>query len=223
MAPGRGKQKGNAFERKIAKVLSTWIFKDDNILWRDSTSGGRKKVYNGDIVPENAHAFPWGTWPFHFELKTGYPDHVPTLINQNKVREWLCKLMDELTETQHIPMLIAQFTNLQPILITSLVLDFYCDVMMVLTYKGYYYHFYVYNFNQLMNADFKSVMPDIVLDHIKKMTEFKMESFKLQFDTPQTPDPIIQDIDVVDKSKRTRKKSKKKEDEYDAIGEVFRE
>jgi len=46
MKAGRGKAKGNAFERDICKQLSLWVThgKRDDVLWRSAISGGRATV-----------------------------------------------------------------------------------------------------------------------------------------------------------------------------------
>ncbi len=48
MSKGRGKQKGNSFEREICVLLSKWWTggKRDDIFWRTSNSGGRATVRN---------------------------------------------------------------------------------------------------------------------------------------------------------------------------------
>lgn len=43
MKPGKGKQKGSAFEREVCKALSLWVSggKRDDVYWRSAMSGGR--------------------------------------------------------------------------------------------------------------------------------------------------------------------------------------
>jgi hypothetical protein len=54
---GGGGPKGSAFERRIAKQLSLWLYGSDDLLWRVGGSGGRaarargSRLYAGDIVP----------------------------------------------------------------------------------------------------------------------------------------------------------------------------
>ena len=164
--PGYSKQKGNKYEIKIARKLSKWMFNDADVLWRDSTSGGRKQIYNGDIVPAKAHSFPWKVWPFLFELKNGYKAHIPTLMNQTKLREWLVKLVQERTEEQYIPVLIAQFHFQIPIMVTPMLLNFACDTCLIQAVDGFYYQFYVYHFNEVTKEPFHHILPQDVKDKL---------------------------------------------------------
>ena len=163
-----GKAKGNNFERKVARQVGLWFFNDQSMLWRDSTSGGRKVVYKGDVIPAKAHEFPWGCWPFLFEAKSGYKEHTPTLMNQNKVREWLVKLISELDQQQSIPMLVAQFHSYQPILLTTTLFDFYSDVSLMVRYNDYYYQFFVYNWNLILKSKFYEICPKDLFEFISK-------------------------------------------------------
>lgn len=163
----KSKAKGNAFEIKLAKLLSTWMFNTPNILWRDSTSGARKVIYNGDIIPAQVENYPWKTWPFIIEAKHGYKEFIPTLMNQDKVRFWLNKLLSERTEKQFIPILIAKFHNSRMTLfITNLLLDSYCDVCLKLksTYDNNWYDFYVYDLDRVISEPFNTVIPQEVLN-----------------------------------------------------------
>jgi hypothetical protein len=45
------KKLGNAFERRVAKDLSLWIYNDPHVLKREPTSGATKDNYCGDIFP----------------------------------------------------------------------------------------------------------------------------------------------------------------------------
>lgn len=157
----RSKAKGNSFEIKTAKMLSNWMFNDDpNILWRDSTSGGRKVIYNGDIIPASVDKFNWRIWPFIIETKHGYKDHIPTFMNFKKVKEWLVKLLSERTETQYIPILIAQFHNCHSILITTMILQVYCDISLkILGLDNNFYDFYIYDFKSVLDSNFEKTIP----------------------------------------------------------------
>ena len=161
-----GKSKGNTFERKMSRVLSDWMFNDTEMLWRDSTSGGRKQIYRGDIVPAKAHDFPWKCWPFLIELKHGYKTFIPTLIQQNKVREWLIKLIDELDDMQCIPLFISQFHRQPPILLTTLHLKYYYSLDLNLYYNDQFYIFHVYHLNDLLKEQFNDIMPDGFMEYV---------------------------------------------------------
>lgn len=201
MQPGRGKAKGNKYEIKVSREMSQWMFNDPNLLWKDSTSGGRKKIYRGDIVPAKAHEFPWNIWPFLFEVKNGYKDHIPTLMNQNKLREWLIKLLKELDTCQYIPILISQFHRQTPIFITTLMLNFYCDVSLIQMYNNTYYTFYVYNYRNLITYDFFETLPEELKTHIQT-------SSRNEFST-------------IPKQKKPHHKKKQSADVSDVLGEIL--
>lgn len=163
----KSKAKGNAFEIKLAKSLSNWMFDNPNILWRDSTSGGRKVIYNGDVIPSQVDEYPWKTWPFLIEAKHGYKDFIPTLMNQDKVRFWLNKLLSERTEKQFIPILIAKFHNSRmTMFITNLLLNSYCDICLkqYFTNDDTWYDFYIYNFDSVISEPFNDIMPQDILE-----------------------------------------------------------
>ncbi len=201
---GYGKKKGNRYEAKVAHQLSSWIFKEPNILWRDSTSGGRKVIYRGDIVPAKVHNFPWKNFPFLFEVKKGYKDSIPTIIKQTKLREWLSKLILELTEEQYIPILIAQYHFQPPILITTLMLNHYCDICLIQNVNERYYQFYIYDFNNLLKQEFNSIMPSEI-------------TFNIQHNIKKEEDYI----DNKGIEKNNRKIINKKENEQIELGNII--
>lgn len=165
----KSKAKGNSFEIKLSKLLSQWMFNNPNVLWRDSTSGGRKIIYNGDIIPAQIDNFSWTTWPFIIEAKHGYKEHIPTLMNQKKLKSWLIKLLSERTESQYIPILIAQFHNNKAILLTPLLLNVYCDICLkILGKDNIYYDFYVYDLKTILNEKFENVMPLEIISNLEK-------------------------------------------------------
>ena len=67
---GKNKRKGSAFERDIAKILSYWIYKENNILRRSPTSGAEKGYGQGADVsifqPDH------GKFKYFVEVKNGY-------------------------------------------------------------------------------------------------------------------------------------------------------
>ena len=163
----KSKAKGNAFEIKLAKLLSIWFFNDPDILWRDSTSGGRKIIYNGDVIPAQVDKYPWKTWPFIIEAKHGYKEFIPTLMNQDKVRYWLNKLLSERTEKQFIPILIAKFHNSRmTMFITTMLLNAYCDICLkqYSTSDDQWYDFYIYDFDNILNEPFNEVLPSEIIE-----------------------------------------------------------
>jgi hypothetical protein len=161
-----GKDKGNQFERHISRELSTWFFNDKGLLWRESTSGARKvDAYSGDVVPSNVEKFSkyWNMWPFIIECKSGYRQHTATLSNQTKVREWLCKLLNERIGNQIIPMLIIRFYSQPTILLTTLQLETWCNLSLALKQGGTINIFYIYLLSDLLKTDFYEIIPNDVL------------------------------------------------------------
>lgn len=208
----RSKAKGNRYEIKVARIISEWIFGDKNILWKDSTSGGRKIIYKGDVVPANAHEFPWSVWPFLFEAKNGYKTHVPTLMNQNKVREWLVKLLEEKDENQFIPILVAQFHCQIPIVVTPLLFDIHCDLCLMQEFEGQHHMFYVYKFKDLITTNFFHVVPKHVLQYIEENNKKYSLEMETNAQLPSNTKPS---------SKNRPKKSGKYDGIEDALGEIL--
>lgn len=71
MKPGRGKAKGNSWERKVATSLSKWFYNDPNCLIRNLNSGAmatirKGNVPGGDIVQVK---FEERNFPFSVECK----------------------------------------------------------------------------------------------------------------------------------------------------------
>lgn len=200
----RSKAKGNRYEIKTAKIISKWIFNDPNILWKDSTSGGRKVIYKGDVVPSKAHEFPWNVWPFLFEVKNGYKTNIPTLMNQNKTKEWMVKLLQERDEHQFLPILIAQFHYHIPIVITPILFDIYCDLSLLQEYNNEYHTFYVYKFKDLITANFFEVTPIYILEYIRNNNK-------------------TYSLHPNDQTKSNKKRSSKKTNNYEGIEDMLGE
>lgn len=121
---GFSKRKGGAYERKVAKELSEWMFDGNpDILKRHPTSGADKCIWSGDIVPLAQLPDSWNKrWPFYIECKTGYEQHFPDLISHKKIEEWFmtaCFQSAESNHGQNIIYLIAQFKHKKPILFTN--------------------------------------------------------------------------------------------------------
>jgi len=161
------KAKGNSYERKIAKILSEWMFGDPTILYKHEDSGARKVVYNGDITPKNLSKYPWDIFPFVIECKNGYKTNIPNLMNQNLLRKWLRKLLVERTEEQRIPLFIAQYHHQIPILMTTITLNHDYLLALALKYNNVTEFFYVYKFNDLLKREFLPVMPEWFKDVVK--------------------------------------------------------
>lgn len=100
---GRGKSKGNSFERRLCKLLSEWIThgERDDIFWRSATSGGRATVRrkqnrstansDGDISAIDPIGMPM-TENVCIEAKVGYPKaSLQDILDREKslYREWI--------------------------------------------------------------------------------------------------------------------------------------
>jgi len=85
--PNKSKQKGNRYENEIAKQLGVWIFNDKDVFQRSLTSGAKKSVYIGDIVPQKQ--LPgWTRFGVCLECKNGYKDSIPTFNNYSIITKW---------------------------------------------------------------------------------------------------------------------------------------
>lgn len=158
------KTKGNRNENKEAKKLSIWFFNDKDTLYRHENSGGRKVVYVGDIIPKKIDNFPWKTWPFVMEMKNGYKNDIPTFCGSRRLLDsWLTKLISEKTEKQWLPILIAQYHHQQPILFTTIMLDFYSILAYPIIINSECHIFYVYNYKLLLKEDFYKIIPKDIL------------------------------------------------------------
>ena len=153
------KSKGNAFERKVAKELSFWIFKDEHLLKRKSDSGMMKQNYCGDIFPEGQLPREWnGVFPFLVECKSGYSQHCPTFWKYGKVEEWFNKSYKEsLLNKQSILFLICQFKNQRALFITNELLDMnkiLFNVAFPARINGDIHYGYTYMYNKVLRMNF---------------------------------------------------------------------
>lgn len=118
MRKGGGAAKGGAFERKLARALSTWWYGDPNYLWRRPGSGHRVNMphrHTGDIVPI-ADRPPPDKWPFHIEAKCYAKKRLRLDFllwpRQNPIRKIWIKAVNE-RRKDLVPLLILK-ANLMP-------------------------------------------------------------------------------------------------------------
>jgi len=190
--PTNQKSKGNKYERETAKRLSKWMFNDNTILYKHEDSGARKVVYMGDITPKHVSKYPWHIFPFVIECKNGYAQNIPTLMNQNHLRKWLKKLLDERSDEQRIPFFIAQYHHQIPILMTNIVLRHHYLVALNVHHDGVNEFFYVYKFNEILKKDFLAVMPDWFPDVIKNNdSQSTTEKNTVNENNESTPEELI--------------------------------
>lgn len=161
------KEKGNALERKMSKILSKWMFDNDTVLFRDSTSGGRKVVYKGDIVPvKQLVEFGWKSFPFLIETKCGYKPHTPTFTNQTQLKLWLTKLNNELDDNQYFPLFIWQIYNSSAIAVVKYELRIQWDICFPLKQNGTTELWYSYLLKELLEYNFFDLLPEILTKEI---------------------------------------------------------
>lgn len=154
-----GKQKGNSYERKVAKELSFWMFEDTDFLKRHATSGMDKSVWCGDVVPVKQLPDTWKRhFPFLIEAKSGYPQHFPTFWKYGKVSEWFKKsYLEGQINNQPVTLLICQFKNQRALLITNYLIDIdklLFNVVIPICINGNVHYGYVYLFNDILKYDF---------------------------------------------------------------------
>jgi hypothetical protein len=158
------KNKGNRYENKESKNLGIWFFNDKDALYRHENSGARKNVYVGDIIPKKIENFPWKIWPFVIEMKNGYKNNIPTFCGNRKTLDsWLIKLLSERTELQWIPILIAQFHQKSPILLTPIIFDYHSVLAYPINFNNECYIFYIYNYSLLLKEDFYKIAPSDII------------------------------------------------------------
>ena len=156
------KQKGNTFERKIAKELSIWMFNNKNILRRHPTSGFEKCIWTGDVVPLAQLPDEWNNkWPIHIECKSGYKNDTPDFWNYKRIITWFDKAKKEsLINNQNIIYLICQFKHRQALLITNKIIENIPYKLVILDNE--YEFLYVYMYNELLNTNFNNIKNTII-------------------------------------------------------------
>jgi hypothetical protein len=119
--PGKGKQKGNAFEIVVAKELGDWFYDNRNALWRQQDSGARATLWGGgdgpwpgDVAPvlPVAMNFPLCVeckdrkqWTFDDVLRKGKHSHL---------LEWYDKAVTDAADYALLPWLVFR-KNYHPI------------------------------------------------------------------------------------------------------------
>jgi hypothetical protein len=121
MRPGGGAHKGGAYERKLARALSTWWYGDPNYLWRRPGSGHRSNMpgrHTGDIVPiADSGSLP-SPWIFHVEAKCFSKKRLKlaTILwpKRNPIRKIWHKALSE-KRADLVPLLILKSNNTDPV------------------------------------------------------------------------------------------------------------
>ena len=120
MRKGGGAAKGGAFERKIARSLSTWWYGEEGYLWRRPGSGFRARQpmrHTGDIVPVADVPLP-DPWPFHIEAKCWAKKRLKLDMllwpTKNPIRRIWVKAVNE-RRKDLVPMLILKANLVDPV------------------------------------------------------------------------------------------------------------
>ena len=158
------KQKGNSFERKVAKDLSIWIFGDKDVLKRHPTSGFDKSIYSGDIIPlKQIH---WDKFPFYIETKHGYKNQIPSFYNWEIINKWIKKAIEEMKnlKDQKILWLICKFQGHKTLFITS----FPFNIEYIIPLKIYplkdvlkksdVFWIYIYEYDKVLSQEFENAL-----------------------------------------------------------------
>lgn len=128
MKKGKGKNKGNAFERDVSLLLAEWWDVPKGTFWRSKISGGSNEP--GDITPRvlEVNDKPLN-WPFVIECKHYKDIKFSQLLTASKLKEggrilsWWQQLTDDQINTLSIRLLIFKGNN-TPIYVAFCILDF---------------------------------------------------------------------------------------------------
>ena len=161
------KQKGNSFERKIAKELSIWMFNNKDILKRHPTSGFDKCIWTGDVVPLAQLPDEWNSkWPIHIECKSGYKDDTPDFWNYKKIINWFNKAREESKiNNQNIIYLICQFKHRSALLITNEMIQEYIPYKLSIL-DDTYNILYVYGYNDIISSNFNNIFNNQIKNYL---------------------------------------------------------
>lgn len=122
------KNKGNSFERLIAKKLSLWwsFGKNDFVIWRTHSSGAMGSLFNkknikhsqaiGDLMSiEKCDLLDYFVFELKFYKEFSFLDMLLSLKKNKLILFWL-KIKEEALKIDKIPVLIFK-TNFKPIFI----------------------------------------------------------------------------------------------------------
>lgn len=163
--PKYNKRVGTAFENKVAKELSKWMFGDPTYLKRNSGEGAQKHIWCGDIIPVKNIPFDWN---FYVECKKGYPSHSPNFWRYTKLKEWFVKAyIESKMHDQYNILIVTKFKNRKKTLLTTNVMldgimyqvnfPIWVDELQegIFAYVYFYDEILSYDFNEIFNKNFK--------------------------------------------------------------------
>jgi hypothetical protein len=152
----RSKQKGNRYENEIAKTLGIWLLDDSDSLSRSLTSGAKKIVYTGDIVPQKQISIDW---IFHIECKNGYKTQIPSFNNFSLIEKWLLKCLNETNPIkQPVIWLICRFHGYSSIFFTNRIFkNIKWKICINIYHNKKFEHFYCYKLDELLELKFSNI------------------------------------------------------------------
>jgi len=129
MRKGKGKNKGNAFERLVSNALDAWWKVPKGTFWRSKISGGSNEP--GDITPRVLEVDDKPLqWPFVIECKHYKEIKFSQLLNASKLKEggqivkWWKQLTDDYESTGYTKIRLLIFRgNNTPIYVAFRPLD----------------------------------------------------------------------------------------------------
>jgi len=132
MKKGRGKNKGNAFERKVSLLLAEWWKVPKGTFWRSKISGGSNEP--GDITPRVLETDDKPlNWPFVIECKHYKEINIPQLLvasklkNGGRILSWWKQVTKDQGNTSKIRLLIFRGNN-TPVYVAFATSDFSVQV-----------------------------------------------------------------------------------------------
>ncbi len=162
----KNKEEGNAFERKVAKEMSLWLFENRNILRRSSDSGAQKANYSGDIIPEGQLPTQWNRkWPIIVECKYGYKTiAIPNIWNRKWITTWYLKALNESKKhNQPIIFIVNNFKNRKFNTITTNIhfnhLFILHEISFPVIVDQYVHHLFVYNYKKVLQLHIDNLIP----------------------------------------------------------------
>ena len=141
----KNKAKGSSWERDLAKLLSMWIYGQENVLRRHPTSGAEKGFGSGADIANFNHEFP--SLKKFIEAKRGYKDD---LFNARKqIIEWYDTAKPKNVNNYPI-WIIWKILNRGVILATDKKLKNVSPIFII-------NELYVYDFKELLKTPYKEI------------------------------------------------------------------
>jgi len=116
--PGRGKGKGSAFEREIAKDISLWLTEGErnDCIWRTAGSGAKSTVTGSDTMIGDLMAIRKEARKFFDEINVELKHYASLnfleLNNKGfKLLDWWCQITKDSERSRTIPLLIFRINH----------------------------------------------------------------------------------------------------------------